>query len=99
LVLDRLRAGGKAPSWQHAAQASGRREGPVVMFVLTPGGRFKSMASPARHHNVSRATVLRYIRNGLPGWQFEAPYQIPAGFVPSGAPWRKHGPRKREDRT
>jgi hypothetical protein len=52
------------------------------------------MSSAARHHNVSRDTVMRRIRKGLPGWQFEAPYQIPAGFVPSG---RKRGPRKRED--
>jgi hypothetical protein len=68
------------------------------MFVLTPGGRFRNMASAARHHNVSRVTVLRRIRKGCPGWQLEAPYQIPAGFVPSGKPWRKRGPRKREDR-
>jgi hypothetical protein len=69
-----------------------------MRIVLTPGGRFRGMASAARHHNVTRATVLRRIRNGCPGWQFEAPYQIPAGFVPSGTPWRKRGPRKREDR-
>jgi hypothetical protein len=66
-------------------------------MVLTPGGRFRSMASAARHHNVTRATVLRRIRREDPGWQFEPPYQIQAGFVPSGTPWRKRGPRKRED--
>jgi hypothetical protein len=54
------------------------------------------MASAARHHSVSRVTVLRRIREGLPGWQFEAPYQIPAGFVPSGTTSRKRGGRKRE---
>ena len=67
-----------------------------MRIVLTPGGRFRGMASAARHHNVTRATVLRSIRKGCPGWQFEAPYQIPAGFVPSGNPWRKRGLRKRE---
>jgi hypothetical protein len=67
---------------------------PPGRLVLTPEGRFRTMASAARHHNINRVTVWRRIRNGLPGWQFEAPYQIPADFVPSGTPWRK-----REDRT
>jgi hypothetical protein len=63
------------------------------MFALTPGGWFRSVASAARHHNASGTTVRGRIRKGRSGWQFEAPYQIPAGFVPSGTPWRK-----REDR-
>jgi hypothetical protein len=57
------------------------------LMVLTPAGRFQSMVSAARHHNVTRATVRRRIREGCPGWQFEAPYQTPADFVPSGTPW------------
>jgi hypothetical protein len=67
-------------------------------IVLTPGGRFLSMASAARHHKISDKAVLRRIREGRPGWQLEAPYQIPAGFVPlTRTPWRKRGPRKREE--
>jgi hypothetical protein len=67
-------------------------------IVLTPAGRFLSVASAARHHKVNVATVRQHIREGYPGWQFEAPYQIPAGFVPLGStPWRNRGPRKREE--
>jgi hypothetical protein len=64
------------------------REMRSLRIVLTPGGRFRGVASAARHHNVSRATVLYRIRKGRPGWQFEVPDQIPAGFVPSGTPKR-----------
>jgi hypothetical protein len=60
---------------------------------IQPGS---SSASAARHHNISRDTVMRRIRKGCPGWQFEAPYQIPAGFVPSDR--ARRGRRKREDR-
>ena len=67
-----------------------------MIFVLTPDGRFWGVASAARHHNISRDTVMRRIRKGYPGWQFEAPYQIPAGFVPSDR--ARRGRRKREDR-
>ena len=44
------------------------------MIVLTPDGRFRGVSSAARHHNISRDTVMRRIRKGCPGWQFEAPY-------------------------
>jgi hypothetical protein len=65
--------------------------------VLTPAGRFPSVASAARHHKVCKDTVLRWIREGYWGWQFEEPYQLPAGFTPLGSSgWRKLGPRKRE---
>jgi hypothetical protein len=53
------------------------------------------MSGAARHHNVTRATVRRRISKGCPGWQFEAPGEISAGFVPSDRPIP--GPRKRED--
>jgi hypothetical protein len=56
------------------------------MFALTPGAWFWSAASAARHHNASGTTVRGRIRKERSGWQFEAPYQIPAGFVPSGTP-------------
>jgi hypothetical protein len=65
-----------------------------VKAVVTPADRFSSVASAARHHNIQRATVLRRIRKGRPGWQFETPHQIPAGFTPLASTWR----RKREDR-
>ena len=61
------------------------------MFVLTPDGRFWGMSSAARNHNISRDTVMRCIRKGWPGWQFEAPDQL-AGFAPS-----ETSARKRED--
>jgi hypothetical protein len=77
-----------------AASPEQKRNRPI-MFVLTPDGRFWGMSSAARHHNVSRTTVERRIRKGCPGWQFEAPDQIPAGFVPSDR--ARRGRRKRED--
>ena len=66
--------------------------------VLTPDGCFLSVISAARHHKVTSGTVRDRIRKGHTGWRYDEPYQIPAGFVPSGTPWRKRGPRKREDR-
>jgi hypothetical protein len=61
--------------------------------VLTPGGRFLSVAGAARHLNVTSDIVLQRIREGCPGWQFEMPYQVPAEVVPSGSPRRKHEDR------
>jgi hypothetical protein len=76
-------------------EARDRGEDPVVKIVLTPGGRFPSVASAARHHKVSATAVRQHIRDGRPGWQFEAPYQIPAGFVPlARTPWCNRGPGK-----
>jgi hypothetical protein len=61
-----------------------------VKAVLTPAGRFPSAASAARYYNVYRATVLRRIREGRPGWQFEEPYQIPIVTL-AGRPRRSRG--------
>jgi hypothetical protein len=98
VVLEGLLAARKTPRQGRVAQAPDRREAPVVKIVLTPGGRFLSMASAARYHQVSVATVRQCIREGRPGWPLEAPYQIPAGFVPvARTPWRNRGPRKREE--
>ena len=63
--------------------------------VVTPVGRFPSTVSAARHHKVSKVTVLRLIREACPGWRYAEPYQIPAGFVPAA---HRSGRRKREER-
>jgi hypothetical protein len=60
-------------------------------IVLTPAGRFLSIASAARCYDVTSETVQQRIRKGWPGWRFEAPYQIPA--VTLASPPRR--PRKR----
>jgi hypothetical protein len=71
-----------------------------VTIVLTPAGRFLSMISAAHHHKISAKAVQQHIREGRPGWQFEKPYEIPAGFIPSArTPLRKPGPRKREEQS
>ena len=61
----------------------------LMRFVVTPEGRFWGVASAARHHKLTRATVRNRIRKGSPGWRFEAPGEILAGFAPSGTQWRK----------
>jgi hypothetical protein len=66
---------------------------------MTPGGRFLSVVVRHAITTSIRATVLRRIRKRCPGWQFEKPYPIPAGFVPSGTPSRRRGPYKCEDRA
>jgi hypothetical protein len=66
-----------------------------MRFVVTPEGRFWGVASAARHHKVTRATVLNRIRKGWPGWRFGASGEISASFVPSD--WRSRGTRKHED--
>jgi hypothetical protein len=67
----------------------------TMMFVVTPEGRFWGVASAARHHKITRATVRSRIRKGSPGWRFEAPGEISTGVVPSD--WPSRGPRKSED--
>jgi hypothetical protein len=52
-------------------------------IVLTPAGRFLSMASAARCYDVAPATVQRRIRKGCPGWRYAEPYQIPQGALAS----------------
>jgi hypothetical protein len=61
----------------------------TMMFVVTPEGRVWGVASAARHHKITRATVRSRIRKGSPGWRFEAPG---TGVVPSD--WPSRGPRK-----
>ena len=56
------------------------------LIVLTPEGRFQSMSGAARHHNVTRATVRRRIREGCPGWQFEKPIRSRLGSSPATGP-------------
>jgi hypothetical protein len=91
--FDCVREGKRGAAREH--QSSNRQ----MRFVVTPEGRFWGVANAARQHKVTRSTVLYRSRKGWPGWQFEAPYQIPAGFVPSGTPARKRGPGKREGRS
>jgi hypothetical protein len=62
-----------------------------VRIVLTPAGRFLSLASAACHHNVAPSTVHWRIRNGWPGWRYAEPYQIPAVALAS----RPRRPRQR----
>jgi hypothetical protein len=90
MVLAGLRAARKAPRRGLPAQVQDRGEEPDVI-VLTPGGRFLSMASAARHHKVNVATVRQHILEGRPGWRYAEPYQIPPGALASPS-WR---PRER----
>jgi hypothetical protein len=60
-------------------------------IVLTPAGRFLSIARAARYHDVHPATVQLRIREGWPGWQYAEPYQIPAVVLAS----RPRRPRER----
>jgi hypothetical protein len=60
-------------------------------IVLTPAGRFLSMASAARCYDIAPATVQRRIRKGWPGWRYAEPYQVPAVTLAS----RPRPPRER----
>ena len=45
---------------------------PKSRAVITPAGRFGSIALAAKHYGITRQAAFTRVRREVPGWQYEA---------------------------